>query len=206
MVHSRTARVATIVLALALVGALAVGLAGCGPEEAAETSTPSGTARAGLDVARSALETMAPDAKLLVVQTAQAATPADVPVWAYLFGSPSTDLTYLVYVTNGTVMTASEYGTAGLDADEWELVPGVEDWVVDSDQAYQSALDVSGASGDPNAYYMGLQTYLPRAMEASATGEAFIWYVYFDPGASGATTSTIQVDAATGEASLAEGQ
>ena len=49
-------------------------------------------------------------------QTAQAVTPTATPVWGYLFGSPSTDKTFFVYVTAGRSMGAKQYGQAGLSA------------------------------------------------------------------------------------------
>lgn len=204
MSQARTDRIAKIVWALTLVFAMAVIVSGCTGDDEPTATPQSGSALGSVDTARSALSTIAPDAKLLVVQTAEGTTPTATPVWAFLFGSPSTDVTYLVYVTDGVVMSAAEYGTAGLSAEEWPQVPELDTWTVDSTQAYTAALEVSGASGDPAAYYMGLQTYLPESMAASTTAEVFTWYVYFDPGASGATTATIAVDANTGDAAIAE--
>ncbi len=204
MSDARTKRLAKIIWALTFAFALAMIVTGCTGDKEPEATETSSTAIGGIEAARSALSTIAPDAKLLVVQTAEGTTPTATPVWAYLFGSPATDATYLVYVTDGLVMSAAEYGTAGLAAEEWTLVPGLDDWLIDSDEAYDSALEISGATGDPTAYYMGLQTYLPASMAETATAEVFTWYVYFDPGESGATTSTIRVDANTGEAALVE--
>ena len=76
------------------------------------------------------------------------------------------------------------------------------EWKIDSDAALKKALEVSGAKGDPAAYYMGFETYVPEAVAASSTVSAFTWYVNFDPGTSGATTSTIGVSATTGDAKI----
>ncbi len=124
-------------------------------------------------------------------------------MWAFLFGSPSSDKTYVVYIAGGTTMSgAQEYGTAGLSAAEWAKVPGTEAWKIDSDAAYKKALEVSGAKGTPTGYMMGLLTYKPEA--DTSTVEAFVWNVQFDPGDSGATTSSIKVDARTGAAAVAK--
>ena len=61
---------------IVLVAALALGatlLAGCSGTSGTSTTTKTGsTALAGLSAAKSALSTTSPDAKLLVVETAQA--------------------------------------------------------------------------------------------------------------------------------------
>jgi hypothetical protein len=153
-------------------------------------------------VAQSELTTTAPDAKLLVVQTAEATVATATPSWVYLFGSPSTGRTYAVYIVEGKSMGAQEYGSAGLTDDEWSHVPDLDAWKVDSDVAYQKALSASGAKGDPAAYIMGLVTYMPAA--ETSTVEPFVWNVQFDPGNSGATTSTVEVNATTGAAAIAK--
>lgn len=191
-------RTAVIAVAVSLV-VMAATVAACAPKTA--TTTKSGpTALDNLPAARSSLSTLAPDAKLLLVQTAQAVTPTATPIWAFLFGSPSNDKTYLVYATQGRAMGAQAFGTAGLSKDEWSKVPGTDSWKVDSDQAYSKALAVSGAKGPPKAYGMGLITYKPKA--STSTIEPFVWSVQFDPGTSGATTSPITVNANTGSAAI----
>jgi hypothetical protein len=88
-------------LALAAI-ALTFLLAACGGNKTATTKPPAGgSAKGGLAAAQSALSTMAPDAKLLLVQTAQSVAVTDTPVWVYVFGSPKTDKTYLVYERAG---------------------------------------------------------------------------------------------------------
>lgn len=186
-------------LAVAAILSIAL-LAGCGGNSGTTTATGP-TAKGSLPVARSALSTMAPDAKLLVVQTAQAVTATATPVWGYLFGSPKTDKTFVVYVENGKAMAAQEYGTAGLTAQEWAAVPGTDLWKIDSDQAYKTAFAAGGGKGTPEAYAMGLVTYVPKAA-ATSTVSPFVWSVVFQPGASGVTTATIEVDAKTGTAKV----
>jgi hypothetical protein len=198
MIRQRRAGRARIALLVALVLGMAA-VAGC-TAKTADTAVKSGaTALGSLPAARSALATAAPDAKLLVVQTAEAVESTATPVWAYLFGSPSTDKTYLVYVANGVSMGgAQEYGEAGLQASEWAQVPGTDAWKIDSDAAYAKALAISGAKGVPNAYMMGMLTY--KSATDTSTVQPFVWNVLFDPGESGATSSTINVNAGTGAA------
>lgn len=198
----RMVRLAAVSLAVV---ALAIAATGCGDKAEKDTAPTGskGSAKAGLTIASSALETTAPDARLLVVQTAQSVTPTAAPVWVYLFGSPKSDKTYAVYVSEGKLMGSQEYGKAGLTKEQWADVPDPSEWVVDDDVAYQAALDVSGAKGEPAGHFMGLQTYVPSST-ADATSKTFTWYVYFDPGQSGATTATIQVDAKTGKAQVVD--
>ena len=203
MATQRQARFATIAFVAVLALAVTL-LAGCG-KTTGTTSTPvpkGGTALGSLAIAKSSMTTTAPDAKLLVVQTAEAATPTSTPVWGYLFGSPANDKIWVVYVANGVSMGAQEYGTAGLSKTEWAAVPGTDGWTVDSDTAYTKALAASGAKGAPAAYMMGLLTFKPTS--DTSTVQPFVWSVQFDPGASGATTSSINVDAKTGVATLAK--
>jgi hypothetical protein len=188
-----------VVAGLGLAAAL---LAGCTQASTTTTAKAGATALGNLAKAQSALSTTSPDAKLLVVQTAQPVTTTATPVWGYLFGSPSTDKTYMVYVSNGQSMGAKEYGTTGLSKDEWAKVPGSEAWKVDSDAALAKALPLSGAKGAPAAYVMGLLTYKPK--NDTSTVEPFVWNVQFDPGSSGATSKTILVNATTGAASVSK--
>jgi hypothetical protein len=199
--HSQT-RSSGIVVIAAFALALTL-LSGCTERLPDPPEPVAPTAMAGLAAARSALPTAVPDAKLLVVQTAEPAEPTATPVWAYLFGSPSTDKTWVVYIEEGQATTAAEeFGTANLSASEWAKVPGTEAWKVDSDEAYKKALSASGAKGDPAAYMMGFITYKPRA--DTSTLDAFVWSVRSDPGTSGATTKTVTVNAKTGAASLSK--
>jgi hypothetical protein len=200
MTMERRTALTGIVLAAALALAMAL-LAGCGQTPAAKIKGGP-TALDNLAVARSALTTRAPDAKLLVVQTAQGVEPTGTPVWGYLFGSPSTDKIYIVYVAHGTSMGAQEYGKAGLSKAEWAKVPGTDSWKIDSPDAYSKALAASGAKGAPRAYMMGLMTYKPQV--DTSTAEPFVWSVRFDPGKSGATTRTIDVNANTGAATVSK--
>jgi hypothetical protein len=196
MTNSRFGRLAYLMLGLVLVLALATVVTGCG-KKAADNSAAGPTALGSFPAAESALTTMAPDAKLLLVQTAEAATPTATPVWGYLFGSPGSGKTFSVYVRDGEVLQASEYGQVQLDKAEWDAVPGVEDWKIDSDVAYEKALAVVGAAAKSVPYYMGFVTYLPKS-ESTATVKPFIWNVMFDPTASGVASGTIEVNATTG--------
>jgi len=198
-----TTRSTTIVatLALAFLLALVLGVAGCGDKDEPVATPKSAGAKAGLPVARSALSTMAPDAKLLLVQTATSVSGTSSPVWAYLFGSPESDKTFVVYVTNGNAMSATEYGLAGLSDAEWTEVPDIDDWAIDSDEAYKIALEKKPEKLNPTGYSMGFLTYIPST-DASSTTKPLVWYVILEPGASGVETATIQVDAKTGEAKV----
>ena len=205
MTTQRRARFATVAFLAVLALAVTL-LAGCGAKTTTTTSAPvptkGPTALGSLAIAKSSMATAAADAKLLVVQTAQAVTPTGTPVWGYLFGSPANDKIWVVYVANGVSMGAQEYGTAGLSKTEWAAVPSTDSWKIDSDAAYTKALALSGAKGAPAAYMMGLLTFKPAS--DTSTVEPFVWSVQFDPGVSGATTSAINVDAQTGAASLAK--
>lgn len=187
-------------LAVAALVLVTLALAACGQNSDSVKAGP--TALGSLDAARSALSTTAPDAKLLVVQTAQATATTGTPVWSYLFGSPSTDKLYVVYLTGGKSMGAQEYGKVGLTKEQWAKVPTTDDLKVDSDEALKAALAASGAKGDPLAYMMGILTYKPET--DTSTIEPLVWTVQFDPGESGATTSSINVDAKTGKATVSK--
>jgi hypothetical protein len=191
--------VAGVVIVIVAV-ALAVA-SGSSSSPGASASDPS-TALGNLAVAQSALATTAPDAKLLVVQMAESATTTSSPTWEFLFGSPETDMGYLVYAADGAVMTSMEYGTLGLSADEWSEVPDLGLWKVDSSEAYDKALAASGASGTPTGYFMGFLTYL--SAEDTSTVDAFQWNVWFDPGSSGATENLILVDTSTGKTTVTD--
>jgi hypothetical protein len=188
-----------LVLALALTLATA---AGCGNKKSTSTTpaAPKGqTAKQALPVAESALSTMAPDAKLLLVQTAAAVTPTSTPVWAYLFGSPKSEKLYVVRVAGGQAMPATEYGSAKeLGTFDWTKVPNLDQWKIDSTEAYDKAYGVSGAKSAPPQWVMGFLTYVPKT-DTTSTATPFVWAVQFDPGTSGATPNVIDVNATTGE-------
>lgn len=204
MMDVRKTRFTTIVLAMLLALALVTVITGCGKKDDTTTTATGTSAKGQLSVAESALSTMAPDAKLLIVQTASGTPTTATPVWAYLFGSPTSNKTYVVYASDGQVMGASEYGVLEMAEDEWASVPGADEMKIDSDEAYTKALAASGAKGDPNAYMMGIMMFKPK--EDTSTIEPLTWQVQFDPGDSGATTSTVEVDAKTGAASIATDQ
>lgn len=192
---NRAARKAPIILFAGLALVLVLGTAGCGSK--AKSATPaSETALGSLDVAKSALSTTAPDAKLLVVQTAQAVTPTSSPIWAYLFGSPKSDMTYVVYVTKGKSMGSQEYGQADLTKAQWAEVPNVSEIKIDSDEAYKKALAFA-KKDESKSYFVGLQTYVPKpANEASQTTRQLVWYVSLEENS---TEAPIEVDAKTGK-------
>lgn len=197
MIDARTSHLAKIGAAIAVAFVLMAIIVGCGSQQAATPAKAGSTAKEGLPVAQSAMTTAAPDAKLLLVQTATGVTPTSTPVWTYLFGSPSSGKTYVVYVANGKTMNASEYGTAGLSKSEWAKVPTTDAWKIDSNTAYQTALTASGAKAAPPTYNMGLLTYIP-ASETSSTTKPFVWYISLAPNTSGITTGSVEVDAQTG--------
>ena len=198
MERSKRLLIVGLVLALALTTAL---ISGCG-KKSSGTPKSGPTAIGGLATAESTMSTTAPDAKLLVVQTAQPVEATATPVWAYVFGSPSTGKTYVSYLLNGQPMGTQEAGEAGLSESDWSKVPGTDEWTIDSDEAYSKALAVSGATGKPKAYLMGLMTF--KSSTDTSTVQPFVWQVIFDPGESGATSSTITVDAKTGVAAISK--
>lgn len=192
---ARTGRVrglAKIALVVAFVLILAAAAAGCRKSTAAKD-----TALGTLSVAQSSLSTMAPDAKLLVVQTANVASTTSTPVWAYLYGSPKTDVTYIVFVQKGEA-TAYEYGQASLTATQWAAVPDTKEIKIDSDKAHDLAA-AKLSSADKNApWVMGLVTYLPSGQESGV--QAMSWSVTFNPDAtSESDIKVFAVDARTGE-------
>jgi len=120
-------------------------------------------------------------------------------VWAYLFGSPKSEKLYVVRVADGKAMPAAEYGSAKqLGTFEWAKVPNLDQWKIDSNEAYDRAYKASGAKTPPPQYVMGFLTYVPKT-EQTSTATPFTWAVQFDPGASGATPNVIDVNATTGD-------
>jgi hypothetical protein len=196
MNHVRIRRRAAIAAACLLALVLVAMLAGCGGSSG---GVQPGTAKQGFAAAQSALSTTAPDAKLLLVQSAAEVTPTAAPVWAFLFGSPKDDKTYVVYIQDSKMISTAEYGTAGLSAEEWAEVPSSDAWTMDSDVAYEKALTASGAKSAPAGYNMGFLTYVPQT-ETTSTTKPFVWYVSFNAGTSGASTGNIEVDMKTGAA------
>ena len=190
---ARFTGLASAALALMLV----VGLAGCSGSKSSSSApaTVAGpTAKAEVAAAQSALSTMAPDAKLLLVTTARIVTATATPVWQYLFGSPKSGKTYSV-VTMGGKTLPQEYGTAGLAADEWTAIPSMDKWILDSDVAVQKARALyKSAGGDDSAYIVGMVTYVPKSATKSTT-KPLVWSISFDPSKRGkAPTSTVEVD------------
>lgn len=197
MTDARIRRSAAASLVLGVAAALLLLTAGCGQAG----SDANKSAKSNLAAAQAAITAKGADAKLLVVQTAAGVTPTETPEWAFMFGTQGDNKIWIVSVKNGQATSVSEYGAAGLTAADWAAIPGTADWKVDSDEAYRKAMAASGAKTDPASYNMGFITYLPPSEETSKT-KAFTWYVAFDPGASGATTRTIAVDAKTGKTAV----
>jgi hypothetical protein len=183
-----------LIVALALVAGL---LVGCGKNPGAGAKVGS-TALDNLSVARSALSTVAPDAKLLVARLATDTVPGAAEVWGYYFGSPATDEGYFVHLANGLSMGWQDDGRVGLTPGEWAAVPGTDAWKVDSDVAYAKAVAASGLSTSPAGYMMGLETY--KFSDDTSTVEPFVWRVLLYPAASAEATIHVDVNATTGAA------
>lgn len=181
-----------LVVALAL--ALVLGVSGC-KKQAAETEEAP-TASGYLPVAESAVETSAPDARLLLAQAAGDTRSPNSTVWTYVFGSPESGKMYSVSVSNGTAMGVLDAGMAPLQDSEWASVPETGSWTIDSDEAYAKAVEASGIEGEPTEFSMLLNTYTPKSSETGA--KAMVWYVSLSTGTD--TGDVIQVDAKSGEA------
>lgn len=190
-------------VALACVLVAVIAIAGCSKPASSSSSTPTGnTAMAAEKVAAAALTTMAPGAKLLVGESAQPLTTTSTPIWEFLYGNPKTDVLYAVLVNNGKAR-AQEYGRAGLNAQEWSAVPGLDQWKVDSDAAQAAALKVL-PSGSKAPFVVGFVTYVPKRA-TQATTKPLTWVFAFDKSTQGsAPTSTVNVDMNTGAASFAK--
>lgn len=195
-----TARVTRVALAILLALTLVGLMTGCNKKATTVNGT---TAKSNVDVAKSALSTTAPDAKLLLVQTANVVTATSTPVWQYLFGSPKDGSIFAVTVTNGKVTATQPYGSAGMGADEWKAVPSADEWKIDSDAAYQKALAVDKKNTTALPYAMGFVTYVPKSAQASSSIDPFMWSVAFDPQGTLGTPSAINVNAKTGDAKAA---
>jgi len=199
MNHLTTARVTRGALVLALALALSVALVGCNKTD--KKAGSGGTAMDNIEVAKSSLSTTAPDAKLLLVQTANVVTATSTPVWQYLFGSPKDGSIVAVTVEKGKVTATQPYGSAGMDAAEWKLIPDSAEWKIDSDEAFAAALKIDKKATDKTPWAMGFVTYIPKSAASSTTIDPFVWSVALDP--QGTAPSTVDVDAKTGKATAA---
>jgi hypothetical protein len=199
MTHNRSSRPVALLAAFGLAVLIAATVVGCGnktADTAAKTTAPVGkTALESLPIAKSALATMAPDAMLLFLQSEGTKDATQAPVWGFLFGSPKTDKTYIVYVRDGKAMPPAEYGVAGLGTKEWTRVAAADEIKVDSKDALEKARAKASATATA-AYSIGMLLHVPEA-DTTATTKPFVWYVGFDP-ASGAASGTVTVDAKTG--------
>lgn len=196
MIKERNSRLEVVLLVVAIALAAAL-LPGC-----AKTATVKAgpTARGNLSVAQSALSTTAPDAELMSVRTYQPTAPAEAPAWIFLFGSPSMNSLFRVYVTNGHLVFVQNAGGVGLASSAWAAVPGTDAWKIDSDAAYTKAAAASKAAGSPSSYTMGFET-IKSSMDASAA-RPFVWRVTLYAGATNTTMSTVDVNATTGATSI----
>ena len=148
------------------------------------------------------LATTAPDAKLLVAQTAAPLTATSTPSWEFLIGSPKTDVIYAVMVSGGKSQS-QVYGSAGLKAAEWAAVPTTDAWKIDSNVAHEKAVALN-PDGKSAAYIVGFVTYIPKSAPKSSA-KPMVWSVSFDPTSKGkAPTTTVDVDMSTGVASWAK--
>ncbi len=202
MNHLSTARVTRGALVLALALALSVALIGC--NKTADKAAAGNTAMDNVEIAKSSLSTTAPDAKLLLVQTANVVTATTTPVWQYLFGSPKDGTIVAVTVEKGKVTATQPYGSAGMDEAEWKLIPASTDWKIDSDKALAAALKSDKKVTDKTPWAMGFVTYIPKSAASSTTIDPFVWSISFDP--QGPAPTTIDVNATTGEAKAAKKQ
>jgi len=197
MIKERRTRLS---LAVVMMLALALGTAplpGCA-KKAAVTSGP--TALANLSVARSALSTIAPDAKLMSVNTYMRTVPGVAPAWIFTFGSPSGNDLFRVFAAGGKLIFVQKAGGVGLAESAWSSIPGTDIWKIDSDAAYTKALAASGARGTPATYGMGFET-IKSSMDASAAAP-MVWRVTLTPATGGAATATVDVNATTGAATV----
>lgn len=200
-----TARLTRAALALLLALTLAGLMTGCSKKAESETKSTGTTAKANVAVAQSALSTTAPDAKLLLVQTANVVTTTSTPVWQYLFGSPKDGSIFAVTVADGKVTATQPYGSAGMETSEWADVPSIDEWKIDSDAAYKSALAFDKANNDKMPWAMGFVTYVPKSAQTSTTIDPLTWSVSFDPqGTLGTPPAAINVSATTGKASASK--
>jgi len=200
-----TARLTRAALAIVLALTLAGLMTGCN-KKASDGAKGGTTAMSNVKVAQSALSTTAPDAKLLLVQTANVVTETSTPVWQYLFGSPEDGSIFAVTVTDGKVTATQPYGSAGMGADEWKSVPSADEWKIDSDAAYKAALAVDKKNTAKTPWAMGFVTYVPKSASTSATIDAFMWSVAFDPQGTLGAPNAVDVNAKTGEAKAAKTQ
>ncbi len=193
------------IAAIAIVAfAIVFALGGC-KKSADSSETPPGalTAKSALPLAMSEISSGAPDAKLLLVQSRDIMTATSTPVWQFLIGSPKNNTIYAVTVESGEA-TSQLYGTADLPKEEWDAVPGVDEWKIDSDEAHKKALEVLKDGDAKTPYLMGFVTYVPKA-NADTNVRAGWWNISFDPKKiTKATTNTVEVNYNSGEAVVAK--
>lgn len=199
MTRSGIGRPVRTILALSTI-ALLFAVAAC----SGEAEEPIDTASSNLSTAESALTTMAPDARLLVVGGDVTPASGTTPVWTYLFGAPDTGQMYSVSISNGNSMGATDIGVSPLAEDEWDAVPANGSWTLDSDEALEKALEFAGLEEAPSTYSMLLNSYVPEASVSERPAEAMVWYVSFGADESGEAGRVVAIDATTGEARFAD--
>jgi hypothetical protein len=213
-----------VVLAVGVLLAMTVGLAGCGAPTSTQTSSSTGsstasheasgasavafdssadTAQGHYAAALKSVKAVAPDAVLVVVQTEIPATSTPSAVWIYLFASKKMNKAYAVTVSSGKPGKPLALATESLRADEWAKVPPVTAWKIDSDEAFKKAFAAYAErlnSTPPKQYSMGMALFVADTPENNASGvKPLVWSVTFDPSAGGVTaTRQALVDAKTG--------
>ena len=207
---------ARIGIAVAIVLALG-GLAGCSSPAAQQSSTtkpaassttkPStissdtGTAKGAAAVALSTLSTAAPDGVIMLAETLGGSSPASSPAWQFMIASPKENSVYSVLVADGKGKF-QPVGVVSFSPAQWEQVPRLTEWKLDSDQARLNAIKAYPKGLHEN-YAMALLAYVPVS-GSDTTAKPMKWRVTFDPTKRGsAATSTVNVDMNTGAATLA---
>jgi len=202
MKNARLIRLLELAAVFAIAIMVVAALGGCKKSESTTTTAPGAlTAKSALPLAMSAVETSAPDAKLLLVQSRDVINTTSTPVWQFLIGSPKTDTIYAVTVESGEA-NAQVYGTADLSAEEWAAVPSADEWKIDSDEAHTAALKALNDGTEETAYLMGFVTYVPKS-NTSTNVKPMFWNISFNPDEiTKAETNTVEVNVTSGEATV----
>jgi hypothetical protein len=175
---------------------------GSATSTASVNSTDASTARKAAQRALSTLSTAAPDGVVLYIRTPTAVPATVTPAWEVLVGSPKTNNVYSVLILEG-IARFHEAGQVSFSPAQWEQVPGLSAWKLDSDVARQKALSVY-PKGLKQKYVTGMLAYIPVS-GSDTTARPLRWSVTFDPSEVGsAATSTVYVDVDSGTATLAK--
>lgn len=181
------AAASAIACAVALWALLAcTGCAGLGAENGADASNAAAKASSEIpnpsdalgDSYEQALEKAregAGDVVLLSVRTSDYVTAeSDGAHWMYLFGSPSQECSYTVFVSEDFV-TCGEYCTVDFDEEDWAEIHDVSEVSVDAPSAYESVIEQCYEGERNRPYSLGLTLY--RADDDNALFPLY-WYVY----------------------------